>query len=126
VDILLDIIQNQNDNPLDLRELSFNIISNISKGVRQNQKELRRKGGIELLKENLSYHASSKNRIDKSGNVTTFVLALLDCLNNSVFGNRRSEIHFIEIEGVYVLLDLLEESEVALQRLILSSLCTIL
>ena len=88
--------------------------------------ELRRKGGIEIIKENLAFHASSNNRIDKSGNVTTFILALLDCLNNAVFGNRRSEIHFIEIEGVYVLLDLLEEAEIALQRLILSSLCTIL
>lgn len=66
------------------------------------------------MKENLAFHASSNNRIDKSGNVTTFILALLDCLNNSVFGNWRSEIHFIEIEGVYVLLDLLEESEISL------------
>ena len=78
------------------------------------------------MKENLAFHASSSNRIDKSGNVITFILALLDCLNNAVFGNRRSEIHFLEIEGVYVLLDLLEEAEMSLQRLILSSLCTIL
>jgi len=90
------------------------VISNICKGVRANQKELWRKGGIELIKDNLSYHASSSNWIDKSGNVTSFILALLDCLNNSVFGNWRSEIHFIEIEGVYVLLDLLEESDICL------------
>lgn len=43
-----------------------------------------------------------------------------------MYGNARSELHFLEIEGVYVLLDLLESSGESLRRLILSSLCTIL
>ena len=55
VDILLDIIQNSKENPLDMREMAFNIISNISKDCRPNQKEFRRKGGIEIIKENLAY-----------------------------------------------------------------------
>lgn len=55
VDILLDIIQNQKDNPLDMRETAFNIISNISHDCRANQKEFRRKGGIEIIKENLQF-----------------------------------------------------------------------
>ena len=50
VDILLDIVQNAKDNPLDMREMAFNIISNISRDCRANQKEFRRKGGIEILK----------------------------------------------------------------------------
>jgi hypothetical protein len=54
------------------------------------------------------------------------MLSVLDCLNNAVFGNKRSELHFLDIEGVYVLLDLIETSEPALKRLALSSLCTIL
>ena len=56
----------------------------------------------------------------------TFLLSVLDCLNFSIFGNARSEIHFLEIEGVYVLLDLLENAEECMHRIILSSLCTIL
>lgn len=36
IDILLDIIQNTKDNPLDMREIAFNIISNISKDCRPN------------------------------------------------------------------------------------------
>lgn len=51
---------------------------------------------------------------------------MLDCLNNAVFGNKRCELHFLDIEGVYVLLDLIENCEVSLKRLTLSSLCTIL
>ena len=63
---------------------------------------------------------------DSGSNNTTFILSVLDCLNNAVFGNGRSELHFLEIEGVYILLDLLEQAEKCLQRLILSSICTIL
>lgn len=36
VDILLDIVQNSKDNPLDMREIAFNIISNISQQCRAN------------------------------------------------------------------------------------------
>jgi hypothetical protein len=104
-----------------MRETAFNIISNISKDCRPNQKEFRRKGGIEILKENLQY-----SEVDQTGNASTFLLSVLDCLNNSVFGNKRSELHFLDIEGVYVLLDLIESCETSLKRLTLSSLCTIL
>ena len=121
IDILLDIIQNSRENPLDMREMSFNIISNICKDCRANQKEFRRKGGIEIIKENLAY-----TEVEQSGNASTFLLSVLDCLNNAVFGNKRSELHFLDIEGVYVLLDLVENCEHSLKRLTLSSLCTIL
>ena len=104
-----------------MREMAFNIISNIAKDCRANQKEFRRKGGIEILKENLAY-----SEVEQSGNASTFLLAVLDCLNNAVFGNKRSELHFLDIEGVYVLLDLIENCEYSLKRLTLSSLCTIL
>lgn len=121
MELLLDIIQNSKENSLLLRELAFNIISNICKDTRPNQKEFRRKGGIEIIKDNLRM-----TEIDQSGNANTFLLAVLDCLNFAVYGNTRSELHFLEIEGVYVLLDLLEESSNSLKRLILSSMCTIL
>lgn len=121
MEILLDIIQNQQENSLDLRELAFNIVSNICKDTRVNQKEFRRKGGIEVIKDNLKV-----GEVDQTGNNNTFLLAVLDCLNFAVYGNARSELHFLEIEGVYVLLDLLEDAPDSLKRLILSSMCTIL
>ena len=101
--MLLQIIQSGVEVHLDLREFSFNIIANICKDNRENQKEFRRKGGIELLKVNLAY-----SEVEQSGNSSTFLLSVLDCLMNSVFGNKRSELHFLDIEGVYVLLDLAE------------------
>ena len=54
------------------------------------------------------------------------MLGVLDCLSNAVFSNKRSELHFLEIEGVYILLDLIETCEYSLKRICLSNLCTIL
>ena len=106
IDVLIQIIQQGTEVNLDLREYAFNILSNICRDNRPNQKEFRRKEGIELLKENLGY-----SQVEQTGNSSTFLLGVLDCLSNSVFNNKRSELHFLDIEGVYVLLDLVEGCE---------------
>lgn len=121
VENLISLIKSASDQPLDMRELAFNVISYLCKECRGNQKEFRRKGGIDVLKENLAF-----TDIDQSGNGTTYILAVLDCLSSAVFGNKRSELHFLDIEGVYVLLDLIETCEDSLKRLALASLCTML
>ena len=119
--MLIDIISQGSDVNLDIREHAFNILSNVCRDSRDNQKEFRRKNGIELLRNNLAYSS-----IEQTGNATTFLLSVLDCLSSSVFGNKRSEGHFLEIEGVYVLLDLAETCEQSLKRVCLSAICTIL
>ena len=118
---MLEIIKSGTDVHLDLREYAFNILANLCKDNRDNQKEFRRKSGIEYLKVNLAY-----SEVEQSGNASTFLLSVIDCLSNSVFGNKRSELHFLDIEGVYVLLDLAETCESSLKRLCLSAICTIL
>ncbi len=51
---LLNLIQKQTEpGTLYIRELSFNILSNICKDCRENQKVFRRQGGIEILKNNM-------------------------------------------------------------------------
>ena len=121
VETLINIIRGSREQPLDMRELAFNIIAYLCRECRGNQKEFRRKGGIELIKENLQY-----NDVENSGNASTFLLSVIDCLSSTVYGNKRSEIHFLDIEGVYVLLDLIETCEESLKRVSLASLCTIL
>lgn len=81
----------------------------------------RRKGGIELAVKSLQY-----DEVDQSGNSITFLVAVLDCISNAIFGNKRSEIHFLDIDGVQNLLNLVECSEYTLKRLALSNLCTVL
>ena len=97
MDILMDVIQNKKDNSLELREYAFHIFSRLCKDFRSNQKEFRRKGGIELILQNLSPSYPSEK-----GNVYTFVLAVNDCLWSAVFRNKRSELHFIDIGVKYL------------------------
>ena len=106
---------------LQLRELSVNILSNLCNENRENQKLFRRSGGIEAMIQNMQF-----KEVDHSGNAITFIGSVLDCLANSVFGNKRCESHFLDIEGVYVLLDLIENCEYTLKRFAISCLCTIL
>ena len=47
---LLDTIRNKRDNALNLREFLFNILSNICKHARQNNKQLRRRESIKIIK----------------------------------------------------------------------------
>lgn len=122
VKTLLDLIQHQTEaGTLQIRELSFNILSYISKDCRANQQAFRRLGGIEILKDNMQ-----NGEVDQSGNAITFSLATLDCLKNAIFGNKRSELHFLDVEGVQILLDLIETCDYTLKRIALSCLCTIL
>lgn len=118
---LVAIIEQGTGVNLDIRETAFNILSNLCRDSRENQKEFRRKKGIEMLKHNLAY-----SQVEQTGNASTFLLAVLDCLSSTIFGNKRSESHFLDIEGVYVLLDLAEVCEDSLKRICLSSICTIL
>jgi hypothetical protein len=121
MDILMDIIQNHKDNSLELREYAFQIFARLCCNCRSNQKEFRRKAGIELILQNLS-----TEYVNEKGNIFTFVLAINDCLWNAVFGNKRSELHFIDIGGVFTLLDMLESCDEVHKRVLISSLSTIL
>lgn len=122
IEPLISVVANtQVEGCLALRELSLNILSGICKDQRENQKLFRRKNGIELVVQSLQY-----NEVDQSGNSITFLVAVLDCISNAVFGNKRSEIHFLDIDGVQNLLNLVECSEYTIKRLALSNLCTIL
>ena len=106
---------------MNLKELSLNILAGICTDQRDNQKQFRRHHGIELLVQLMQY-----TDVDKSGNSITFLVAVLDCISSCVYGNKRSEIHFLDIDGVQNLLNLVETSDYTLKRLALSSLCTIL
>lgn len=46
IQVLIDLISNEAENSLEMREIAFNIISNMCMECRLNQKEFRRKGGV--------------------------------------------------------------------------------
>lgn len=121
IETLIQIVAEKQEGCLQLRELCLNILSEICKDQRENQKLFRRKNGIELVVHSMQY-----DEVDQSGNSITFLVSVLDCISSAVFGNKRSEIHFLDIDGVQNLLNLVENSEYTIKRLALSNLCTIL
>jgi hypothetical protein len=85
------------------------------------QKEFRRKGGIECIKKNLNYH----NILNQIGNQKIFILVVLDCLWNSVIGNKRNEEQYIELDGLFTLFDVLEQSDDIHIKIILSCIASL-
>lgn len=121
IDFLLEIINNTLENSLEAREYSFNIISQMCMNNKLAQKEFRRKGGIEILKKNLNYQSI----LDQIGNQKIFVLVVLDCLWNAVIGNKRNEEQFIELDGLFTLFELLEQSDDIHIKIILSCIASL-
>jgi hypothetical protein len=122
IETLIDIIKDTTTpGSLYIRELAFNILANVCEDCRVCQKTLRRCKGIEVIRDNITL-----KQVDQSGNCTTFTIAVLDCLSKSVYGNKRSEAHFLDIEGLQVLLELIESCDATIKRMALSCLCTIL
>jgi cilia- and flagella-associated protein 69 len=120
-DTLLDIVQSEADYPLLARELALAIVSNACRDCRDNQKEIRRKGWIEVLKTNLKPLLPTVN-----GEPDQFLLSLLDCLWNAVLANKRSLLHFIDIEGISAVLDFLDDCLEVHRRVVISCLCKLL
>lgn len=120
IDFLLEII-NSPENSLESREYCFNIISQMCVNNKLAQKEFRRKGGIEILKKNLVY----QNVIDQIGNQKIFIMIVLDCLWNAVIGNKRNEEQFIDMDGMFTIFELLEQSDNIHIKLILSCLASL-
>ena len=85
------------------------------------QKEFRRKGGIEILKKNLNYQSI----MDQIGNQKIYVLVVLDCLWNAVIGNKRNEEQFIELDGLFTLFEILEQSDEIHSKTILSCIASL-
>lgn len=90
-------------------------------GNKLAQKEFRRKGGIEILKKNLVY----QNVIDQIGNQKIFIMVVLDCLWNAIIGNKRNEEQFIDMDGMFTIFELLEQSDNIHIKLILSCLASL-
>ena len=93
IDILIDFIQNDTDNSLEIRECCFQILSNLCENCLRNRKLFRKKGGIDII------IASLKDQnIGISARYALFAVAILDCLWNSILGNKKNEICFLENE----------------------------
>jgi hypothetical protein len=117
MDNLIEFLQNENDNPLDIKELCFSIISNLCNNCNKNKKLFRQKGGVDMI-----VQALKDSNLGISARYALYAISILDCLWNSILGNRKSESVFLDNEGLYVLLEFLEVCEDMHKKLTLSCL----
>ncbi|CAD8169691.1 unnamed protein product [Paramecium pentaurelia] len=119
MDNLIEFLQNENDNdnPLKIKELCFSIISNLCKECNKNKKLFRQKGAVELM-----VNALKNPNLGTSARYALYAVSVLDCLWNTILGNRKSEAIFLDSEGLYVLLEFLETCDDMHKKLTLSCL----
>ena len=83
---------------------------------RMNQDVLRREGGILVLKDALVYDPLMP------ASAEVLLMMVIDTMWRSVIGNRKSEVRFIDNDGVDALLDLVEQVPAAMHRQIMGAL----
>lgn len=76
------------------------------KDCNKNKKLFRKKGGIDLIVETLK-----DSNVASAARYTLYTVSILDCLVNAVLGNRKNEALFLDNEGMYVLLEFLEDCD---------------
>ena len=118
-DLLYDIVE-RSDSTLEIRELAISVISNICKECRQNQKEFRRKGWVEILTKSIG----AKHTLQ--GDPENFQISVLDSLWHSTLSNKRNRIQFLDIEGVAILLDYLDDCPELIRNLVVACLCSLM
>ncbi|KRX04785.1 Armadillo-type fold [Pseudocohnilembus persalinus] len=103
MDNLIEFLQQDSDNPLDIKESCFSIISNLCIGCNKNKKLFRQKGGVDMI-----VVALKDPQLGISPRYALYAVSILDCLWNAILGNRKSEAVFLDSEGLFVLLEFLE------------------
>lgn len=116
IDILIDLINNEEKN-LEVRDHCFTIISNLCKDCNKNKKQFRSKGGVDLLIRSLK-----ETEILSSERNALYTVSLIDCIWNSILGNKKSEAAFLDNEGFYVMMEFLESSDPMHRKMTLSCL----
>lgn len=117
MDNLIEFLQQGDDNSLEIKESCFSIIANLCRECKKNKKLFREKGGIDIV----ISHLKDPN-VASSGRYALLALSILNCLWNAILGSRRSESLFLDSEGLYVVLEFLEECDSIHRKMALSCL----
>lgn len=106
LDNLIELLSQDTENPIEIKELCFSIISNLCIDCQKNKRLFRKKGGIDLL-----VNCLKDINVAVSARYVLYAVAILDCLWNSILGNKRNETSFLDNQGMYVLLEFLENCD---------------
>jgi len=99
------------------RQLCASILGSLCSGFPAHQDEFRKRGGIEALRSQVVYAPDQTTE-----NHLFFTLAVIDAVWHTVIGNKKSESRFLDVDGLFALMDVLEVAPELLRSQMLSAL----
>jgi hypothetical protein len=96
---------------MSLRQLCASVLSSLCSGHKANQRAFRKHGGVELLVKHISY-----NPEETLENFLSFEVCVIDCVWSCIVGNVKNEQRFIDQDGLFNLLEVLEVGPMMLKR----------
>jgi hypothetical protein len=96
---------------MSLRQLCGSVLSSFCSGHKANQRAFRKHGGVELLVKHIAY-----NPEETLENFLSFEVCVIDSVWSCIVGNLKNEQRFIDQDGLFNLLEVLEVGPMMLKR----------
>jgi len=74
LDNLLDLLQHEEEIPIEIKELCFSILANLCNNCSKNKKFFRKKGGVELIVKSLK-----DPNVTAAARYALYTVSILDC-----------------------------------------------
>jgi len=103
------------------RQLCASVLAGLCAGHPGNCREFRKKGGIDAIREEVLYRPD-----ETTENHLFYTLCVIDCVWCAIVGTRKNELRFVDIGGLFALLDVLEVAPLLLKRQIIGCLADLM
>eukprot|EP00928_Gymnodinium_smaydae_P030286 TRINITY_DN22563_c0_g2_i1.p1 TRINITY_DN22563_c0_g2~~TRINITY_DN22563_c0_g2_i1.p1 ORF type:complete len:911 (+),score=152.83 TRINITY_DN22563_c0_g2_i1:160-2892(+) len=120
VGVLIEIFSDK-DNSMSSRQLCASVLAGLCTGHPENCREFRKKDGVEVLREEIAYRPD-----ETTDNHLFYAVCVVDCVWCAIVGTRKNEIRFLDVGGLFALLDVLEVAPMLLKRQIIGCVADLL
>merc|ERR1719146_175764 len=103
------------------RQLCASVLAGLCSGHAANCREFRKKGGVEAVRQEVVYRPD-----ETTDNHLFYTLCVVDCVWCSIVGTRKNELRFLDVGGLFALLDVLEVAPLLLKRQIIGCLADLM
>jgi hypothetical protein len=113
VSALIELFKDK-DATMVCRQLCASVLAGLCSGHAANCREFRKKGGVEAVRQEVVYRPD-----ETTENHLFYTLCVVDCVWCSIVGTRKNEHRFLDVGGLFALLDVLEVAPMLLKRQII-------
>merc|ERR1719379_2441907 len=107
--------------PMSSRQLCTSVLAGLCRDHPGNCREFRKRGGVEAVREEVVYRPD-----ETTENHLFHTLCVVDCVWCAIVGTRKNELRFLDVGGLFALLDVLEVAPLLLKRQIIGCLADLM